>query len=90
MSDTQIAGARGSRARDVSLFGTLPGRAIVVGVAIKLLVSLLRLSSAAGASAFVGVVDTVAGLAIAAGAAYCCFGCSRSRNGGSCGACGAS
>ena len=48
---------------------TLPGRAIVVGVAVKLAVSAVRLAGG-GVPAFVGVIDTVAGLAIAAGAAY--------------------
>src|SRR4051812_16854049 len=48
---------------------TLPGRAIAVGVAVKLAVSLARLARGT-VPAFVGVIDTVAGLAIAAGAAY--------------------
>src|SRR2546428_6346700 len=48
---------------------TLPGRAIVVGVAVKLAVSAVRLAGAS-VPAFVGVIDTVAGLAIAAGAGY--------------------
>jgi sigma-B regulation protein RsbU (phosphoserine phosphatase) len=48
---------------------TLPGRAIVVGVAVKLAVFAVRLAGGS-APAFVGVIDTVAGLAIAAGAAY--------------------
>ena len=52
-----------------ALLGTLPGRAIVVGVAIKLLVFLV--GAAAGlVPAFLGVADTVAGIAIAAGGAY--------------------
>src|SRR5438552_1642019 len=48
---------------------TLPGRAIVVGVAVKLAVFVVRLAGLS-VPAFVGVIDTVAGLAIAAGAAY--------------------
>src|SRR5712691_6171298 len=51
------------------LHRTLPGRAIVVGVAVKLAVFAVRLAGAS-VPAFVGVVDTVAGLAIAAGAGY--------------------
>jgi sigma-B regulation protein RsbU (phosphoserine phosphatase) len=51
------------------LHRTLPGRAIVVGVAIKLAVLAVRLAGA-GVPAFVGVIDTVAGVAIAAGAVY--------------------
>jgi phosphoserine phosphatase RsbU/P len=48
---------------------TLPGRAIVVGVAVKLAVLAVRLAGGS-VPAFVGVIDTVAGVAIAAGAAY--------------------
>lgn len=51
------------------LHRTLPGRAIIVGVAVKLAVFAVRLAGA-NVPAFVGVIDTVAGLAIAAGAAY--------------------
>jgi phosphoserine phosphatase RsbU/P len=51
------------------LLRTLPGRAIVVGVAVKLLVSAARLGGRS-VPALVAVIDTVAGLAIAAGAAY--------------------
>jgi sigma-B regulation protein RsbU (phosphoserine phosphatase) len=51
------------------LHRTLPGRAIVVGVTVKLAVFAVRLAGAS-VPAFVGVIDTVAGLAIAAGAAY--------------------
>ncbi len=54
------------------LLTTLAGRAIVVGVAIKVLVWLISLL-AGGVPAFLGVVDTVAGLAIAGGAAYFLF-----------------
>src|ERR1700681_2815774 len=48
---------------------TLPGRAIVAGVAVKLAVFAVRLArwSVPG---FVDVIDTVAGLAIAAGAVF--------------------
>src|SRR4051812_22689928 len=52
-----------------SLLRTLPGRAIVVGVAVKLLVFAVRLSGRS-VPALVSVIDTVAGMAIAAGAAY--------------------
>jgi sigma-B regulation protein RsbU (phosphoserine phosphatase) len=51
------------------LLRTLPGRAIVVGVAVKLLVFAARLGGWS-VPAFVAVIDTVAGLAIAAGALY--------------------
>src|SRR5438477_5412841 len=51
------------------LLRTLPGRAIIVGVAVKLLVSAVRLGGRS-VPALVAVIDTVAGLAIAAGAAY--------------------
>src|SRR5215475_14690986 len=52
-----------------ALFGTLPGRAIVIGIAIRLAVY------AAGAAmgsvpAFLGVIDTVASVGLAIGAAY--------------------
>jgi serine phosphatase RsbU (regulator of sigma subunit) len=56
-----------------ALFRTLPGRAIVLGLLIKIAVLVVRLVSG-GAPAFMGVVDTVAGLAIAAGLAYFLFG----------------
>src|SRR5438477_10449580 len=51
------------------LLRTLPGRAIIVGVAVKLLVSAGRLGGRS-VPALVAGIDTVAGLAIAAGAAY--------------------
>ena len=51
------------------LLRTLPGRAIVVGVAVKLFVFAWRLGGL-GVPSFVSVIDTVAGIAIAAGAAY--------------------
>jgi sigma-B regulation protein RsbU (phosphoserine phosphatase) len=52
-----------------ALFGTLPGRAIVIGIGIRLAVY------AAGAAmgsvpAFLGVIDTVASIGLAVGAAY--------------------
>jgi serine phosphatase RsbU (regulator of sigma subunit) len=51
---------------------TLPGRAIVVGLAIKL--TLYALSKIGGGlPPFLSVVDTVAGLAVAAGGAYFVF-----------------
>jgi sigma-B regulation protein RsbU (phosphoserine phosphatase) len=51
------------------LLRTFSGRAIIVGVAVKLVVSLLRLANGT-VPTFVGAVDSIAGLAIAAGAAY--------------------
>jgi hypothetical protein len=51
---------------------TLPGRAIIVGAAIKLALAVVS-SVAGGLPQFLGVVDTVAGLAIAAGAIYFAF-----------------
>ena len=48
---------------------TLSGRAIIAGVAVKLLVSLLRLAGV-GPSTVIAAVDFAAGVAIAAGAAY--------------------
>jgi serine phosphatase RsbU (regulator of sigma subunit) len=55
-----------------ALFNTLPGRAIVVGLAVKL--SLLVVGAAIGhLPAFLAVVDTVAGLAVAGGALYFLF-----------------
>ncbi|MCC7417870.1 MAG: PP2C family protein-serine/threonine phosphatase [Acidobacteria bacterium] len=50
-----------------ALLKTLPGRAIVIGAAIKL-VDLVVVSAAGGLPAFLAVVDTVAGIAIALGA----------------------
>jgi len=55
-----------------ALFHTLPGRAIVVGLGIKLSVALLR-TAAGGVPAFLDVVETVASLAVAAGVAYFLF-----------------
>src|SRR5258706_4328806 len=60
------AGVRGA------LLHTLPGRAIVVGLAVKLAVILVGLSLG-GVSPFFAVVDTVAGLAAACGVAYFTF-----------------
>ena len=48
-----------------SLLRTLPGRAIVVGVVVKLLVFAARVGGRS-VPALVAVIDTVAGLAIAA------------------------
>jgi serine phosphatase RsbU (regulator of sigma subunit) len=69
--------AAASRRTDIAnlrtaLFYTLPGRAMVVGVAIKLFVFVLRWSFGPLAL-FFSVVDTVAGLAVAAGAVYFLF-----------------
>jgi len=55
-----------------ALLRTLPGRAIVIGLAIKVVIALL--AQVAGAvPSFLRVVDTVAGLAIAAGLTYFLF-----------------
>src|SRR5262245_20077363 len=51
------------------LHRTPAGRAILVGIAVKLAIVVVRLA-AGGEPPFVGVVDTLAGAAIAAGAAY--------------------
>jgi sigma-B regulation protein RsbU (phosphoserine phosphatase) len=55
-----------------ALFHTLPGRVIVVGLAIKLAIGTTALVIGRIPS-FLKVVDTVAGVAIAAGAAYFLF-----------------
>ena len=55
-----------------ALFDTLPGRAIVIGVAVKLFVFVVGLA-AGSVPGFLGVFDTVAGLAIVAGGAYFVF-----------------
>src|SRR5476649_2097521 len=52
-----------------ALLHTLPGRAIVIGLAIKLAVFLVGLASG-GVPPFFRVVDTVAGLATAVGVGY--------------------
>jgi sigma-B regulation protein RsbU (phosphoserine phosphatase) len=51
------------------LFRTLPGRAIVVGLAIKFGVALIR-SLTGAIPSFLAVIETVAGLAVAAGLVY--------------------
>jgi sigma-B regulation protein RsbU (phosphoserine phosphatase) len=63
--------ARGEGVR-YALLRTLPGRAIVIGAAIKIAIGTTALVIG-GIPAFLTVVDTVAGLAIAAGAAYFLF-----------------
>jgi len=55
-----------------ALLHTLPGRAIVIGLGVKLAVSLIGLALG-GLPQFLGVVDTVAGLAAACGIAYFLF-----------------
>ncbi|HEV8211221.1 MAG TPA: SpoIIE family protein phosphatase [Vicinamibacterales bacterium] len=55
-----------------ALLHTLPGRAIVVGLAVKLVVFFVGLA-AGGVPPFFAVVDTVAGLVSAAGLAYFTF-----------------
>src|SRR5256886_12781257 len=60
------AGVRGA------LLHTLPGRAIVIGLAIKILVAAIGAASG-GVSPFLGVVDTVATLAAAIGVAVFAF-----------------
>jgi sigma-B regulation protein RsbU (phosphoserine phosphatase) len=55
-----------------ALLHTLPGRAIVIGLAIKLVVTLVGVA-AGGVPPFFAVVDTVAGLAAAIGVAYFTF-----------------
>ena len=52
-----------------TLVGTLPGRTIIVGLAVRLVVYALR-SLFGGVPAFLSVVDTVAGIAIAAACVY--------------------
>jgi sigma-B regulation protein RsbU (phosphoserine phosphatase) len=55
-----------------ALFHTLPGRGIVVGVAVKLVVAAIR-ALAGPVPAFLSVIETVAGLAVAAGLVYFLF-----------------
>jgi len=55
-----------------ALLATLPGRAIVVGLAVKLAVFLVG-AAVGRVPAFLAVVDTVAGLVIAVGAIYFLF-----------------
>jgi sigma-B regulation protein RsbU (phosphoserine phosphatase) len=54
------------------LFHTFPGRAIVVGLALKLAIATVR-SVTGTVPAFLAVIDTVAGLAVAVGAVYFLF-----------------
>jgi phosphoserine phosphatase RsbU/P len=54
------------------LLGTLPGRAIVVGLAIKFAIGFVR-AVAGSVPAFLAVVETVAGLLVAAGLIYFLF-----------------
>src|SRR4051812_43036022 len=58
-----VDGVRGA------LFRTLPGRAIVVGVTIKIVVALLN-AAMGGVPAFLGVIETVASVAAVAGLVY--------------------
>jgi sigma-B regulation protein RsbU (phosphoserine phosphatase) len=55
-----------------ALLHTLPGRGIVIGLAIKLAIALVA-QAVGPVPAFVRVVDTVAGIAVAAGLAYFLF-----------------
>jgi phosphoserine phosphatase RsbU/P len=55
-----------------ALLHTMPGRAIVVGLGIKLTVAIIGLTLG-GVPPFFAVVDTVAGLAMACGLAYFAF-----------------
>jgi len=64
--------SRDSPSRAAPLLRTLPARAIVAGAAIKVLLFAVRLTGR-GVPTLVGVVDSVAGLAIAGGAAYVLF-----------------
>src|SRR5512138_2086008 len=52
-----------------ALFGTLPGRAVVIGVAIRLVVYVIGLVVGT-VPGFLAVIDTVASLALAVGAGY--------------------
>ena len=54
------------------LFHTLPGRAIVIGLAIKSAIVLIR-GAAGRVPAFLGIVETVGGLAVAVGLGYFAF-----------------
>jgi sigma-B regulation protein RsbU (phosphoserine phosphatase) len=55
-----------------ALFGTLPGRAIVIGVAVRLVVYFISVA-AGGVPVFLSVVDTVASIGLAIGAGYFAF-----------------
>src|SRR5690242_18354484 len=52
-----------------TLFGTVPGRAIVVGVAIKAALGAVR-ALFASLPALLSVIETIAGIAVAAGCVY--------------------
>jgi sigma-B regulation protein RsbU (phosphoserine phosphatase) len=52
-----------------ALFGTLPGRAIVIGVAIRLAVYAIG-TAMGGVPVFLNVIDTVASIGLAVGAGY--------------------
>jgi phosphoserine phosphatase RsbU/P len=57
-----------------ALLHTLPGRAIVIGLGVKLAVAFVRIAAGGGSvPAFFAVIDTVAGLAVAAGLVYFTF-----------------
>src|SRR5687768_4324071 len=68
-SPRALRSSQGARSRGAPLLRTLPGRAIVAGVAVKLLVFAARLT-VANVPATVGLIDSAAGLTIAAGATY--------------------
>ena len=73
-----------------ALFGTLPGRAIVIGVAIRLAVYAAGLALGR-VPAFLGVIDTVASVGLALGAAYFAYKLIvLGKRSTCCGACGAS
>ena len=55
-----------------ALFGTLPGRAIVIGIVLRLAVYAVGLALGT-VPAFLSVIDTAAGLALAIGAVYVVF-----------------
>src|SRR5216117_302483 len=52
-----------------ALFGTLPGRVVIIGIAIRLAVYVAGVL-AGGVPVFLGVVDTVASIGLAIGAVY--------------------
>ncbi len=66
------AGGWGTHGLRAALPRTLPGRAILVGVAIKLAIVFLR-GTFGVVPAFINVVETVAGLAVAVGLTYFAF-----------------
>lgn len=55
-----------------ALLHTLPGRAIVIGIVVRLVVYAIGVL-VGGVPAFLGVIDTVAGVVLAVGAAYFVF-----------------